>query len=304
MHAWSVALQHPAIAADQRNICTLLQVSKTVRTLLQQPAAGLTVISFNFVICTHELPKVSSFAAWVARHPGLIRSISITFEDAEEGLLPSAEPVAVLSAVQQLLEFSLNAAGNAAALGVDFAAGPAAAQVCQLRSYSSNIPISAGLLAALPANSLTHVKLKTPDSHCWLVGLSRLQHLQDLTLQLHGKASKLASEWAPVLNKLTQLSNIKLVGIDNAAASQLQHLPASLQQMKTQTQQHVHVKCFDRSAAPGAFEPAGAESCTCKCQRAVCLADTAATPHSKGHLSNDKVIGAFQIAAVGNLAGG
>lgn len=220
--ALSVALKHSTLAAKQQNICTLLQVSKAVQAVLQQSAAGVTDIQFSCEMRTSQLHKVASFAAWLERHLGLVQSITNT----RVWTLPDAEWKAVQTAVQQLIQLSFKAAGSAAGL----AGGSSVSTIMPifpLGSYSSNIPVSAGLFAALPAGSLTRLEVQAPENGNWLSGLSKLRHLRELRL-----GGKVPGDWAVEFSKLTQLTNLQLLGIDEAAVSNLQQLPTQLQYLK------------------------------------------------------------------------
>lgn len=73
----SVALHHTAVAADQRSVCTLLQVSKAWKTAVQQSAASKTDIRYTRNVSAINLSMITGFAGWIAKHPGLIGKLDV-----------------------------------------------------------------------------------------------------------------------------------------------------------------------------------------------------------------------------------
>lgn len=78
-----MALQHPALAGDQQNICRVLQVCQSWRKAVQQSSANVTDVVYSKWLppseghtteYTSELPQ---FSHWLASNAGLVRSISI-----------------------------------------------------------------------------------------------------------------------------------------------------------------------------------------------------------------------------------
>lgn len=237
--ALSVAVQHPAVAADQQNICRLLQVSKAVQAVVKRTQAGVIDISLSFNLEPQVSFKLFSFGTWLKRFPELVHSINITLRSPNLGPLdnPGIAQMAIRSAVksgaQQLLEISLAAAAaETTPAAAEVAAGTAAAAarrpVFRPHSYSSNIPLTAGLLAAMPADNLTELTVVAPDTCWWVSGLSRLRNLREFSLSLTPR-SKLPNEFVHNLMQLTLLTNLKLLWLDSAAARQLPQLPTQLQ---------------------------------------------------------------------------
>jgi hypothetical protein len=109
-----VALEHPAVSRDPRLLCTAALVSKSWRQAVQQCGACNTAVVIDAAAPTARL---QSFAQWLARHAGLVKSLSMEpcgrWWPVTDGLPYEAH----VAAAQELLLLSIHAAGAAPAAG-------------------------------------------------------------------------------------------------------------------------------------------------------------------------------------------
>lgn len=103
MQALAVALQHPPVAADQQNICRLLQVCKAWRALVQRSAAGLTDVRISLYYKA-PLIKFSGFAEWLTRHRELIGNLDIVGPSVSNRRANESNEAQI---ARQLLDFSM-----------------------------------------------------------------------------------------------------------------------------------------------------------------------------------------------------
>lgn len=216
----AVALQHPATAATQRDICTWLQVCKAWRTVIQQSAAStidvtLTNVKFGKINTSlKQLNRISSFAGWLVHHSGLVRSLIIRFEEAYE---TDSHSKPVLEAAKRLADY-----------GVQAAACESGA-LLRLVSYTSTVPHSAGFFAALSAATLTQLKLsKLPDSSSWCT-LSQLINLRRVCFSMEGSTTPIMDSCLQQLGSLKQLTTLRLA--DMPLGGNMQLLPTQLQDL-------------------------------------------------------------------------
>lgn len=234
--ALCTALQHPAVTADPQTVCCVLQTCRSWRAAVQQAAAGTTIIDLHSL---HSIAKLSQFAAWIPRHAGMLAELFLTVPQSGcEGL--SAESYA--TAAEQVLLLALQNTAAAAGAHAVFPASPASPrpavlQPLRLRVFSTDFLSGPGLLAALPAATLTSLGVKhmqgypsansTAISHA-LAGLTALRHL---TLENYNcEHGKLAGNCLQAVAKLACLTSLRLSWV--AADADLALLPQTLQELR------------------------------------------------------------------------
>jgi hypothetical protein len=238
--ALPIALEHPALSTSPHVLCAATAVCKDWRQAVHQCAACNTDVKLklNQVPVTTEaaafqlLPKLTSFAGWLAKHGGLVRSLTIgSWEPRDENTTTVLSQVAVplLCQAMQLAAATCSmhprttvgptAATESAAAAAAVVAGRAAQQHQQqppglrLASFSSDGFWAAGLLPVLPAHSLTRLELNFtyPEQHAreaqlastLTAALPRLSNLHQLVIS--GRA---ADEFGSCLSGLGQLSRL------------------------------------------------------------------------------------------------
>lgn len=214
LEALAVALQHPAVADCVPNVCTLLQGSKAWRAVAQQSTAGLAWLDFSGY-SIRQLGKFSSFTNWLAKYPGLIGALNIKFDLSDN--LGAASTAALLQAIQQLAEFGLQTA----------AAASGSCAPLRMSSYSSSIPPTAGLLAALPAATLTSLQLDRAGSDNWYPALSKLTNLRSISLVMMNLETAMVDRCLQQLGTLKKLTTLTLV----SAGGDMQMLPVQLESL-------------------------------------------------------------------------
>lgn len=183
----------------------------------------------------NNLNDLSSLTRWLTKHPGLISTLSI-----HPRYVSPADCAAVAEVVQDLIGFGLQAAAAAAASGPDVAGqGPT---MLQLHSYSTSVPPSAGLLAALPAATLTNLVLdKVDNSCCWYDALSQLTSLGSLSLTMShiptDYEQSVTNNCLSRIGHLQQLTHLKLHNV--AVVGNMQLLPTQLQALDLAYKQQV-----------------------------------------------------------------
>jgi hypothetical protein len=152
------------------------------------------------------MPCLQSFAQWLARHAGLVKSISMKPPWSHIKDIDGLPYKAHLAAAQDLLQLSIQAAGAPPAESMRWSTpSPAAAaaaattvtdgiqegssqqqqqqqQGLRLRNFSSSLPKAVDVLAALQVQHLTRVELRflndgTTDSFGLSMALARLSNL-------------------------------------------------------------------------------------------------------------------------------
>lgn len=223
MQALAVALQHPAVAADQRNICTLLQVDRAWSAAVQKSAASRIHVRIDHR--TIFTSRVISLSQWLAKHPGLVHTLDISNLRMEL----SAQETEFQQTVRQLIELSLkaNTAGNSLSAPL------------RLQSFKLSAPAGGGLLAALPAAMLTHLDLSLDRSN-WFSTLCSLTNLRYLCLGINKIRADAADTCLQEVATLQQLTQLVLQGIPDASNMHL--IPVQLQQLE--------LKCRRDSVAP------------------------------------------------------
>lgn len=225
LEALAVALQHPAVAAGQRSICTLLQISKAWRAAVQCSAASLTDISFRRYSndSISQLRAATGLARWLTKHPGLIGTLDVCVS--RDDFDPENTAV-MMDAVEQLLELSLQAASSASTAADCH-------PLLRLRSYTSSLPASAELLAALPAATLTCLRLSIVDSSSssWCAALTQLTSLQQLNFNLGRICAEqqATNSCIRAIGTLKQLTHLDLIHVIDTADMHL--LPTQLREL-------------------------------------------------------------------------
>lgn len=210
-------------------MCTLLQVSKEMGEAINQSATNRTNVSFrpsfrSILESKHELSKFSSFAGWLAKHRQLVSTLEVCGEPSRLYDTQSSGNAAVRSIMQQLLQLGLGAAD-----------GVGAGKQLRLQSFKSSVPATAGLLAALPAATLTELRLCKLDSNNLNSALSRLTSLQRLTVTMRDyvqRPSKAYEELDTCLEGIAPLTQLTQLHLNNIpVSSDMQLLPVQLQQL-------------------------------------------------------------------------
>lgn len=139
-------------------------------------------------------------------------------EDGDPDDEDEADLAAIQHATQQLVEFGIQAAATSA--------GPGLSGLC-LRSYSSTLPATAGVLAALPAATMTSVELEYAGSGSWFSTLSSFTGLQSLTLGMSLQQKTATINCLSQIGRLRQLTHLQLLNIVDGGDMRL--LPVQLQ---------------------------------------------------------------------------
>jgi hypothetical protein len=196
------------------------------------------------------LEKATSFAAWLPKHAGLVRSIAASVRPPGEGFHPfsghTQQPHTQIVAGWKALQNTLNPAARTARPAADAAGSapaPAAAQQhnqqqqqqqqLRLVSFSSNWLLDVGIVNFLPAGSLTQLDLELPfqmpsgliDVPNWngpelACALAQLSNLQQLRLASTCRAMPTTCLSAVAqLSRLTRLALAGLWGEDRRRAA-------------------------------------------------------------------------------------
>lgn len=220
LQALAIVLQHPGTAATQRDICTWLQVCRAWMAAIQLSAAGtinvnLKNIKFGKIQPSlKQLERISSFARWLVHHSGLVRSLTIILDKAYQTDLDSHP---VLEAAKQLLDCAVQAAACSAGAAL------------RLVSYTSTVPHSAGLLAALSSATLTElILLKVPSTYRCCT-LSQLTSLRSVAFSMAGTTPETMDSCLQQLGRLRQLTMLVLTHMPLGGNMRL--LPTQLQEL-------------------------------------------------------------------------
>jgi hypothetical protein len=205
---------------------------------VQQAAAGTTIIDLRSL---HSIAKLSQFAAWIPRHAGMLVEICLTVpQTACEGL--SVENYA--TAAEQIILLALQnttAVAATPAAAVNAAAGPATPpaavlQPLRLRVFSADFLSGPGLLAALPAATLTKLDIMHmrgyPSANSAAISqvLAGLTGLRHLALQNYSaEPARLSGRCLQAIAQLSCLTELRLSWA--AADTELALLPPQLQEL-------------------------------------------------------------------------
>jgi hypothetical protein len=222
--ALSIAIDHPAFSAYQQVLCAAAQACKAWQLAVQQCGVSSTDAVMKL---DNQLQKLHSFASWLHKHMHVVRSISV-FDVRPLGEPPMKGYPAPSTctrrdradAAAQLLQLASEAAAAQRATATTpppqaaAAAAVSAAPVnrgtatllevpqqqqqrgLRLASFSTDCLLTPGLLAALPAYSLTRLDLnlqlgleyENVDNETWLDGpavaaaLAQLSSLRELRI--------------------------------------------------------------------------------------------------------------------------
>lgn len=204
---------------------------------------------------------LADFAAWIPKHAGLVHSIDVgtsifsswrtatEYED-EDGhhdagmdLLFAKQQAQIDAAVfEPKLQRSLRLAASVAPTGATPALGPSA---FNLQSFSTDFLIGTAVLSALPAATLTQLKLLSEHActkeRSYAAALCNLSRLQHLTLASTCHMSVLKSS----LKQLRQLTSLT-VAVSTANSMFLTDLPQQLQELQLTIDQPVEFYLGDR----------------------------------------------------------
>jgi hypothetical protein len=178
----SLVLEHPAVSTDPKVLCAAACACRAWREAVRQSSVCNTAVELHI---QQGLQQMQSFAAWLSMHAQLVRTISSKIQPQQlESVTLTRCSWRQLEAMGQQVRKALRGAAAAqvartppAATAVSAAAagGTAATaslarlqqqqqQRWRLASFSCDLPGAAGMLAALPAHSLTHLELDLTDS--------------------------------------------------------------------------------------------------------------------------------------------
>lgn len=167
IQALTIAVQHPAVTPEPRDLCSLLQTSHSWRSALQQSAAGIAAVDAAACRKLRKLPAFANFAAWVQKHGGLLHTIQLQAPYCTVHGITKRE---FCTAVDEILAVAM--------------AG--AAPLLRLKCFSTIYLTRAAVLAALPVSSLTKLSFwvssdsYTCDSRAIAGALVQLNRLRDL----------------------------------------------------------------------------------------------------------------------------
>lgn len=187
------------------------------RAAVQQSVGGNTTCSFSVLVDLNQTSRVANFAAWLAKYSGLLCALMVNKRGEYYGEDP--DTAAMLATSKQLLEFGLQAAAHAAASG--------SGAPLRLQSYSSFIPATAGLLAALPAATLTYLDLHV-DRSPWFGNMGMLTSLRRLRLMMDHAPSDTVNNCLREVGRLRGLTQLQLADVPDDGCD-MQLLPANLQ---------------------------------------------------------------------------
>lgn len=155
--------------------------------------------------------------SWFAKYPGLIGSMNLcSYPDAAAD---PADSAAVLHAIRQLAEFGLQTAAAAAALG--------SGAPLRLRSYTSSMPATAGFPAAMPAATLTRLKLENSGKGTWFPPLGKLTNLQEVSVSLRKDNRTVVDSCLRQIGTLQKLTYLALT----CESGNMRLLPLSLKRL-------------------------------------------------------------------------
>lgn len=160
--------------------------------------------------------KVSEFAAWLRNYSALLCALEVDY--AGGAYSSKSEEAALEATCKQLLEFGLQAAASAAASG--------SGASLRLQSYSSFVGATAGLLAALPAATLTHLDV-IADRSPWFGNMAMLTNLRQLRLWIDPVPADTVNNRLQEVGRLCKLTQLELG--DVPVGSDMQLLPDQLQ---------------------------------------------------------------------------
>jgi hypothetical protein len=186
-----------------------------------------------------------SFSEWLSKHSQLVRTIRVTSAhrdpDSEDQDIHGLQQDVHYRAVHKLLQQSLQLAAlgstprtaleHGAAAATASASAAAAQQRCGLRlvSFSSRCekPGAVGVLAALPAHSLTSLHLSvehtgTVDCRGLSAALARLSCLQQLQLVMWPFASYVEFTGGSCLDSVSQLSKLTALQVEGEWCEELE----------------------------------------------------------------------------------
>lgn len=194
---------------------------------MQQSTAGLINVVVNVGQQFERSARLADVATWISLHPGLINSINI------KGGRSGQNQDIKSRVIRRYLEFGLQlaAAGGGRPAAAQTASTPAQ-QLWRLQSYSSEVIISPAILAALPAASLTSLKLNS--RHAAELGglaapLARLTGLQELQLRITTRNKPISPQNIAAIGRLSRLTSLNIQGVQEIQS--LQQLPTQLQEL-------------------------------------------------------------------------
>lgn len=245
-----MALQHPAVAADQENICSIVQICKAWRSAVQHSEAGQTDIIINkrrrmyfddptiTDVVTCVAAKVVQFARWLPLHAGIVRSISIDCDVQNVGSKLEVLKALAQHVLVQRLQASSATIHTASAVGssehvrackqISTASGVLMPRLLRLESLECcNFLASSSIVSAAPAATLTRLEISVPKRATtqWRKALSSLSNLRSLSLE----CSHSLCSYSSSISKLTTLTELSLPYLLDAEI--LESLPQQLRKL-------------------------------------------------------------------------
>lgn len=240
--ALPVILQHPAVAANQQNICRLLQVCKAWKNIAQQTTSCLTHVSYSKELVSSSAEAVAAFiedlvwfTRWVTSYAGIIRSINL---DVDCCSAICTEVGSLRSLAQRVFVLGLKAAAAAthqSSLTADDhdAADAVCTSTCkqcllQLRSFTpSSLMTHNSVLSALPAATLISLYISVPKDVQAYQSLAALSNLR--SLRIDSSEGSLGEGYMTSINKLSRLTGLVLHNLKGTSGLPL--LPRLLRQL-------------------------------------------------------------------------
>jgi hypothetical protein len=248
-------MKHPALGTDPQVLCAVACTGKSWQQAVRHCCAHSLHVQLHSKAA--DVRQLRSFACWLSKHAALVNSIDISLHPATMKLGWYEEFTPAWTAVQELRQ-AVEAAAWMQAPAVPGPSTVASVQQKQthkqqqpqpgplrLASFGSNLPDAPGMLAALPAHSLTCLKLHllsttVHDGSALSVALAQLSNLQQLQLRGSNRAPGSCVAGIAQLSSLTSLHiggqwEIKQKHLQQAFAQplqlrvlqlDLQHLPA------------------------------------------------------------------------------
>lgn len=219
--ALDVLLKHPAVAADQQNICSMLQVSRGWRAAVQNSGPGVLSISVN-VKPKKQLAQ-AGFGVWLPKHYQLVSSMEIYHDRArEEAVDITSELISTACSLQSAMN----------------------SPHWQLRSFRSDDIASSALLLALPVCVLTELSFTASPKHdpppvARFSELARLDLGRSLTVVLRDQCGLIGltdvsggcgASTVSQLAALSKLTRLSMCSVDPDSALSL--LPEQLQDLQ------------------------------------------------------------------------
>lgn len=224
----------------RRTLCRLLQTSRSIRDAMQQ--SGVCCKAVLGLASTSSEQAVTSFAAWLTQHSGLLQELTVYGDDASslarENMvsmalqLYSARAAACAHAGRPALAEGQRDPASTAACATAWAAHASAQLPVGLQKVTWSFMQTPAVLQALQAApKLTELQLsalsKTAVTPSMLAALGRLTTLHSFEFSIQGKQS-CAAMCADALCSLSRLTRLEGVRLHGSQVDALRMLSTSL----------------------------------------------------------------------------